>query len=68
MYPYDPAKAKKPLKEAGDAEGLTIPVNYGSFDPSTTKMVQAVQDQLAKAGVKLKLRAATNSAAGSTTC
>ncbi|MBE4737390.1 MULTISPECIES: ABC transporter substrate-binding protein [Streptomyces] len=60
MYSYDPAKAKKLLKEAGYAKGLTIPVNYGSFDPSTTKMVQAVQDQLAKVGVTLKLRAATN--------
>ncbi|WP_432194292.1 ABC transporter substrate-binding protein [Streptomyces sp. bgisy027] len=60
MYPYDPAKAKKLLKEAGYGKGLTIPVNYGSFDPSTTKMVQAVQDQLAKVGVTLKLRAATN--------
>ncbi|UUU19422.1 ABC transporter substrate-binding protein [Streptomyces sp. DSM 40750] len=60
MYPYDPAKAKKLLKAAGYGKGLTIPVNYGSFDPSTTKMVQAVQAQLAEVGVKLKLRAATN--------
>ncbi|MFC4505240.1 MULTISPECIES: ABC transporter substrate-binding protein [Streptomyces] len=60
MYPYDPAKAKKLLKAAGYDDGLTIPVNYGSFDPSTTKMVQAVQAQLAEVGVKLKLRAATN--------
>ncbi|MFE3036606.1 ABC transporter substrate-binding protein [Streptomyces canus] len=59
-YPYDPAQAKKLLKAAGYGNGLTIPVNYGSFDPSTTKMVQAVQDQLAKVGVTLKLRAATN--------
>ncbi|MFF4357666.1 ABC transporter substrate-binding protein [Streptomyces sp. NPDC001604] len=60
MYPYDPAKAKQLLKAAGYADGLTIPVNYGSFDPSTTKMVQAVQDQLSKVGVTLKLRAAAN--------
>ncbi|MER5225445.1 ABC transporter substrate-binding protein [Streptomyces flaveus] len=60
MYPYDPAKAKKLLKAAGYDKGLTIPVNYGSFDPSTTKMVQAVQDQLAKVGVTLKLKAAAN--------
>jgi peptide/nickel transport system substrate-binding protein len=60
MYPYDPAKAKQLLKAAGYKKGLTIPVNYGSFDPSTTKMLQAVQDQLAKVGVTLKLKAAAN--------
>ncbi|MDX3457903.1 ABC transporter substrate-binding protein [Streptomyces sp. ME02-8801-2C] len=60
VYSYDPAKAKSLLKAAGYGNGLTIPVNYGSFDPSTTKMVQAVQAQLAEVGVKLELRAATN--------
>ncbi|MFF1301915.1 ABC transporter substrate-binding protein [Streptomyces sp. NPDC058307] len=60
MYPYDPAKAKQLLKAAGYGDGLTIPVNYGSFDPSTTKMLQAVQDQLGKVGVTLKLKAAAN--------
>ncbi|MEU1518454.1 ABC transporter substrate-binding protein [Streptomyces sp. NPDC005811] len=60
MYDHDPAKARKLLAEAGYARGLTIPVNYGSFDPSTTKLVQAVQDQLDKVGVRLKLSAATN--------
>ncbi|MGW1718313.1 ABC transporter substrate-binding protein [Streptomyces sp. NPDC002156] len=60
MYPYDPAKAKELLKAAGYEKGLTIPVNYGSFDPSTAKMVQAVQDQLSNVGVRLELRAATN--------
>jgi len=60
MYSYDPAKAKRLLKKAGYAGGLTIPVNYGSFDPSTSKLVQAVQAQLAKVGVRLKLTAATN--------
>lgn len=59
-YTYDPAKAKELLKAAGYAGGLTIGVNYGSFDPSTTKMLQAVQDQLAKVGVTLKLKAAAN--------
>ncbi|WP_327731388.1 ABC transporter substrate-binding protein [Streptomyces sp. NBC_00487] len=59
-YSYDPAKARNLLKAAGYGQGLTIPVNYGSFDPSTTKMIQAVQDQLAQVGVKLKLRAAAN--------
>ncbi|MFF5979256.1 ABC transporter substrate-binding protein [Streptomyces olindensis] len=60
MYPYDPARARKLLAQAGYADGLTIPVNYGSFDPTTAKLVQAVQGQLAKVGVTLKLKAATN--------
>lgn len=60
MYPYDPAKAKQLLAEAGYPSGLTIPVNYGSFDASNTKLVQAVQGQLAQVGVTLKLTAATN--------
>ena len=59
-YPYDPAKAKKLLAAAGFGSGLTIPVNYGSFDPDNTKMVQAVQDQLSKVGVTLQLTASTN--------
>ncbi|GAB2889115.1 ABC transporter substrate-binding protein [Streptomyces deserti] len=58
-YSYDPAKAKQLLKAAG-YQKLTIPVNYGSFDPLTTKMLQAVQDQLAQVGVTLKLKAAAN--------
>ncbi|MGI5423499.1 ABC transporter substrate-binding protein [Streptomyces sp. CA-179760] len=60
MYPYDPAKARKLLARAGYAKGLSIPVNYGSFDPTTAKLVQAVQGQLEKVGVTLKLKAATN--------
>jgi peptide/nickel transport system substrate-binding protein len=60
FYSYDPAKAKQLLAAAGYAKGLTIPVNYGSFDPDSTKLVQAVQAELAQVGVTLQLRADSN--------
>jgi peptide/nickel transport system substrate-binding protein len=59
-YTYDPKKAKELLAAAGYANGLTIPVNYGTFDQENTKLVQAVQSQLAEVGVTLELKAATN--------
>jgi peptide/nickel transport system substrate-binding protein len=60
LYPYDPDKARELLAEAGYAEGFTIPVNYGAFDPDTTKLLQAVQAQLAEVGITLELKSATN--------
>lgn len=60
VYTYDPAKAKQLLAAAGYGKGLTIPVNYGSFDPDNTKLVQAVQAQLAQVGVTLQLKADSN--------
>jgi len=60
FYEYDPEKAKSLLAEAGFADGFTIPVNYGSFDQENTKVVQAVQSQLAEVGVTLELKAAAN--------
>jgi peptide/nickel transport system substrate-binding protein len=59
-YPYDPEKAKELLKEAGYADGFTMAVNYTSFDPSSTKMIQAVAAQWAEIGVTLELKANTN--------
>ena len=60
VYSYDPAKAKQLLAQAGDSKGLTIPINYPSFDPDSTKLVQAVQSELAQVGVNLQLKADSN--------
>lgn len=60
LYTYDPAKARQLLAQAGYGKGLTIPVNYGSFDPDNTKLVQAVQAELAQVGVTLQLKADSN--------
>jgi peptide/nickel transport system substrate-binding protein len=59
-YAYDPDQARELLEEAGYADGLTITANYGGFDPDSTKLVQAVQAQLAEVGVTLELKAAQN--------
>lgn len=59
-YPYNPAKAKSLLAAAGYSSGVTIPVNYGSFNAESTKMVQAVQSQLSNVGITLQLTADTN--------
>lgn len=60
VYPYDPAKAKKLLTEAGYSSGITIPVQYQSFDAPSTKLVQAMAAQLAAVGVTLQLKGDSN--------
>jgi peptide/nickel transport system substrate-binding protein len=59
-YAYDPDKAIELLHEAGYGDGITIPANYGAFDPDTVKLVQAVQAQLAEVGVTLELKSSQN--------
>ncbi|GAA1001808.1 ABC transporter substrate-binding protein [Subtercola frigoramans] len=59
-YPYDPEKAKQLLQEAGYGNGFSMAVNYQSFDPGSTKMIQAVAAQWAKIGVTLELKGNTN--------
>lgn len=59
-YSYDPDKARDLLAEAGYEDGFTLPVNYGTFDQENTKLIQAVQSQLAEVGVNLELTASTN--------
>lgn len=54
-YPYDPAKAKKLLAEAG-AEHITIPATYLSYSPSDTTVAQALASQFTAVGVTLDLK------------
>jgi peptide/nickel transport system substrate-binding protein len=54
LYPYDPAKAKQLVKEAGYPDGLTIPITY--FDLAPYKgLTEQLQAQLAAVGIKSKL-------------
>src|SRR5476651_597112 len=55
-YPYDPAKAKELLKEAGHADGFTIdlwamPVQR-PYNPNARRMAEMIQSDWAKIGVK----------------
>ena len=53
-YPYNPAKAKQLLADAGYSKGLTISadITVGSF-PSDNLIYQSVKSDLAKVGVTL---------------
>ncbi|MDP2858304.1 MAG: glutathione ABC transporter substrate-binding protein [Bacillota bacterium] len=53
-YPYDPAKAKQLLKAAGYPNGFETKFLVWNMDPRI-KFAEAVQAQLAKVGVKVKL-------------
>ena len=53
VYPYDPAKAKALLKEAG-AEGAEIPFTTSpAYDP---RLVQALQQMLQEVGLKVSIQ------------
>ena len=55
FYPYDPAKAKKLLADAGYPNGFTMAVNYFAVGQTET-MVQAVASQLQEIGVTMELK------------
>lgn len=54
LFPYDPAKAKALLKEAGYADGFAIKAIQTSLPTMLTSM-QVVQGQLKKVGIDLQL-------------
>jgi len=56
-YPYDPAKARQLLAEAGYANGFSMPVTYLGYSPTDTTIAQAAASQLAEVGVTLELKA-----------
>ena len=54
-YPYDPAKAKSLLKEAGHADGIDVRLAYPTYMSQIQEQAEAIAADLAKAGVKVKL-------------
>jgi peptide/nickel transport system substrate-binding protein len=59
-YAYDVDKAKQLLKEGGYPNGFTMNIVYTAFEPSSTKAIQAVVQQLSKIGVTVNLTGASN--------
>jgi peptide/nickel transport system substrate-binding protein len=58
-YPYNPTKAKQMLAAAGYPNGLTLTALYRPASTVASKMVQTLQSDLGKIGVKIKLLTAT---------
>ncbi len=53
-YAYDPAKAKALLAEAGHPDGITLKVTVSNIS-SQLPIMEIIQSQLAKAGIKLEM-------------
>jgi len=54
-YPYDPAGAKKLLAEAGYPNGFSTVLYANNTDPNP-RIAQAIQQDLAKIGIKVELK------------
>jgi peptide/nickel transport system substrate-binding protein len=55
-YPYDPAKAKALLAQAGHANGFSCNLYLDGGDPNSTAVGTVVQQQLAQIGIKMSLQ------------
>jgi peptide/nickel transport system substrate-binding protein len=55
LFPYDPAKAKELLKEAGYPNGLTIKTIHTTL-PGMETFIEAIQAQLKKVGINLDIQ------------
>lgn len=54
-YPYDPAKAKALLKEAGHAEGIDVRLAYPTYMSQIQEQTEAIAANMTKAGFKVTL-------------
>jgi peptide/nickel transport system substrate-binding protein len=54
-YPYDPAKAKKLLAEAGYPNGFETRLAYGTYMPQIQEQAEVIASDLAKVGIKVTL-------------
>ena len=55
-YPFDPAKAKALLAEAGYPDGFTTELYVYNTDPNP-RIAQSIQQDLSKIGIKVELKA-----------
>jgi peptide/nickel transport system substrate-binding protein len=54
-YPYDPAKAKALLKEAGHADGIDVRLAYPTYMSQIQEQAEAIAANMTKAGFKVTL-------------